>query len=401
VPVVAHRDCAVLAGQLQRSGGGRAVADYESFAAALDDLRQQPEHWRTLGRQGRAYVRAYYGSAATYRESLEQAIRALAVPLAECMRRRGLDRAQGYARPGWRERFGRLVEEVLHAPALPCRHRVEVRLRADERTVAVGLTSALVPVRLHNAGTYPAVADGPGRTVVRCRIRDEAGQPAPELEITTPLPGLLLPGQTLAAAVRVPVPAAPGTYRAEFQAEQLERPDQGEKASALADACLRLEVVQSPAQSEDPCCGPLLQTVQAALAEADRRHNLPDTYADVTEGLLAGWKRRIKHKLLNNFKRAYVDVLSRQQSAFNRHVLTALQELAECCAMLDHAGRTAAPPDRALVVAIEQALAAGQADQVAALVRELLDEVADSRRRLDRIEKELRRLKRRSDVRPR
>src|SRR5262249_15997821 len=45
VPVVAHRDCAVLAGQLGRCGGGRAIADYNSFAAALDDLGQCPRDW--------------------------------------------------------------------------------------------------------------------------------------------------------------------------------------------------------------------------------------------------------------------------------------------------------------------------------------------------------------------
>jgi hypothetical protein len=80
--------------------------------------------------------------------------------------------------------------------------------------------------------------------------------------------------------------------------------------------------------------------VQKALAMAQRCRQLPADYTDVTEGWLANWKRRIKRKLLNNFKLAYVDVLSRQQSAFNQFVLTALEELAECCATLDHKGRT-------------------------------------------------------------
>src|SRR5207244_2785670 len=47
----------------------------------------------------------------------------------------------------------------------------------------------------------------------------------------------------------------------------------------------------------------------------------------------------IKRKLLGNFKHAYVDVLSRQQSAFNTQLLSAVRELAECCATLDHAVR--------------------------------------------------------------
>src|SRR5262249_54064259 len=62
---------------------------------------------------------------------------------------------------------------------------------------------------------------------------------------------------------------------------------------------------------------------------AERLHRLPDDYRDVTQGWLASWKRRAKEKLLNNFKRAYVDVLSQQQTAFNRQLLTAVEELAE------------------------------------------------------------------------
>jgi hypothetical protein len=85
------------------------------------------------------------------------------------------------------------------------------------------------------------------------------------------------------------------------------------------------------------CCGPALETAQAALVEAGRLQRLPDDYTDVTEGVFAGLKRRLKRKLLGNFKHAYVDVLSRQQSAFNRELLAAVRELAECCATLDHA----------------------------------------------------------------
>jgi len=71
----------------------------------------------------------------------------------------------------------------------------------------------------------------------------------------------------------------------------------------------------------------------------DRLQRLPDNYLDVTEGWFARGKRWIKRKLLGNFKHAYVDVLSRQQSAVNSQVVTALRELTECCATLDHAVR--------------------------------------------------------------
>src|SRR5262249_19591055 len=143
---------------------------------------------------------------------------------------------------------------------------------------------------------------------------------------------------------------------------------------------LRLDVVAGGTAGADRCCGPLLQAAQAALAEADRRQHLPDTYTDVTEGFLAEWKRRGKPKLLNNIQRAPADVRARRQ----QHVLAGLQELAECCAVLDQAGGGRA--------------AAGEAvEGLTALVRRLQAELAASRRRLGRVEKELRRLKRQAD----
>jgi hypothetical protein len=96
--------------------------------------------------------------------------------------------------------------------------------------------------------------------------------------------------------------------------------------------------VRNP-QSGADCCGPALEAAQAALVEAERLRRLPDDYTDVTEGAFASLKRRIKRKLLGNFKHAYVDVLSRQQSACNAELLAAVRELSECCATLDHAVR--------------------------------------------------------------
>ncbi len=69
------------------------------------------------------------------------------------------------------------------------------------------------------------------------------------------------------------------------------------------------------------------ELLRDSLLEAERRQRLPVDYLDVSEGRLAGAKRWLKRKLLGNFKQAYVDVLSRQQSAYNRHLLTAVQEL--------------------------------------------------------------------------
>jgi hypothetical protein len=141
------------------------------------------------------------------------------------------------------------------------------------------------------------------------------------------------------------------------------------------------------------------------LAQAASRQSLPDDYTDVTEGLLAGLKRRIKRKLLGNFKHAYVDVLSRQQSAFNESLVRAVEELAECFALLDHAARAAPQPDSTgqasreraedhafLAASIEKLVAQGRADELAVLVQSLRDELAESRTAMASLEARLARL---------
>jgi hypothetical protein len=132
------------------------------------------------------------------------------------------------------------------------------------------------------------------------------------------------------------VPPTPGHYRVVFWAERADRRGGGERGRSLNQA-LRLVVRGGRVAAAG---GPeLTDAAQAALAEAQRLQQLPDDYLDVTEGFLANLKRRVKRKLLGNFKHAYVDVLSRQQSAFNRQLVTAVQQLAESCAALDHAVR--------------------------------------------------------------
>jgi hypothetical protein len=137
------------------------------------------------------------------------------------------------------------------------------------------------------------------------------------------------------------------------------------------------------------CCGAGLEAAHSALAEAEKRQRLPDDYTDITEGLFASVKRRIKRKLLGNFKQAYVDVLSRQQSAFNRHILAALQELAECAALLDHAAATGS---RSLAAQTQEVMGGDKVEGVTALLQSLLAELAENRRRVTALEARLERL---------
>src|SRR5262249_61216365 len=94
-------------------------------------------------------------------------------------------------------------------------------------------------------------------------------------------------------------------------------------------------LVQESSETNSGFCAPLLESVRSILAQAHRQQRLPDDYVDVSEGFLARCKRWLKQKLLNNFKRAYVDVLSRQQSRVNQQLVSAVQALAACSATVE------------------------------------------------------------------
>lgn len=413
-PVIAHEKCAVLAAHLHACGGGTAVADFASFAAALDDLWARPELWRAMGQQGQRYVHEQYIDKEAFLRTLEEAMCALRVPLHEHMRRQGFIRAAEHERSVWRERFGLLIEELLDSNRPPALERIDVQPRVTELAVPAGQAALLIPVRLANGGTHPIVHEGPAARVLRATLLDASGKPLAASR-DTPLPGLLLPGQHIAAIARAPVPATPGVYGLALSAAPLAL-WQKEKTHLPTGAggFVRLSVTPARAQSSQPAlpgaeqstaggCAPSLQAVQASLAEAANKQSLPDDYADITEGRFAPLKRRIKRKLLGNFKHAYVDVLSRQQSAFNQHIMAAVAELAECCAMLDHAaGTSAAAPAQTDVASetgpaflagcIEKLVADGKADELAALFKSLQEVSAASAARLAALETRLARL---------
>jgi glycosyltransferase involved in cell wall biosynthesis len=342
IPVLANSGCAVLAGHLRRCGAGQAVDSYESFVAALDDLWANPAAWQARGRQGREYVRGTFGSHQAYANRLEEAIRKMKVPLAERMCRQGLERARTCARSVWRDRFGAIVEEVLDSPSRAYREEVEIKPRGEVRRANPGQQTVLVPVRVLNRGTHTLAAEGPGRKTLQSWITNETGPSGNAEELTTAqtaLPDLLMPGRALPAVVPICVPNRTGTYQVLFGVGDASATKTGQpKPRGLYTAgAMHLLVEKDFPQNDEPLCTPMLELIQTALAEAQRLQRLPDDYLDVTEGWFARWKRWIKRKLLGNFKNAYVDVLSRQQSAFNRQILTGLLELAECVATFQHA----------------------------------------------------------------
>jgi len=252
-------------------------------------------------------------------------------------------------------------------------------------------------------------------------VADELGRSCGLPPRDTPLPGLLLPGQEAVAAMRVFVPATVGTYQVALLAVRPSARDQGARALPEGwpansffseESTLRLFVEPAAARTEDRCCDASLQAVHRALIAAECRQHLPAEYVDVTQGFLGKWKSWIKRKLLGNFKHAYVDVLSRQQSAFNSQTLRALQELAECCALLDQAlaagnasnrPNAAEPLSRALgdgdlsslAASIERTVAAGKASELALVLHNLADQLAEARQRLAALQARLSRLEER------
>jgi hypothetical protein len=253
----------------------------------------------------------------------------MAMPLAEQMRERGLARAALFGRERWQQRFADFIDDVLSRPARRHCDTISIEPLRKEYRAVVGEGTLLVPVRLVNAGTHAAVPEGPGRTRICCEVREMTGELAmPRSEMN--LPALLLPGQNQVAALPIPLPNDARLYRVVSWTERGNR-QMGDEAE------IALNVEPADAEQSGSCASVFLDTVQATLPKTHELQQLPNDYIDVTEGRLAPLKRFVKRKLLHNFKHAYVDVMARQQSQVNGQVVLMIQQLAECCAMLDHA----------------------------------------------------------------
>ncbi len=327
-PILVHFDCTVLVGQVDRSRGGAVVADFAAFAKTLDHWLADDDARRECGTNGRAYVFENYVSEEKYASRIGECIHRLGVPLSQQMRERGLERARSFSRKRWQERFAEFVEQLLMQPARSGQSDVRVEpLRTSVH--AAGTPKLLLPVRLLNDGTRAAVPDGPGRTVVCWEIRAAASDAVVTRCAEIPLPALVMPGQALVAVVPIETPVDEGNYVVRLWTE---RWDTLAPPVAVAEVAMTVDCETSSAES---CISVFLDTIAKTLPKAHHLQQLPADYVDVTEGAFASVKRLIKRKALQNFKHAYVDVLSRQQSQVNGHLVLMVQQLAECCAMLD------------------------------------------------------------------
>jgi len=321
----------VLEAHVARGRCGRTVNAYDAFATALDDLWERPETWRDLGENGRDYVRREFANPAAYSAHWQSALDGIGRPPADQLRDNGIRRAKCFDRPAWRASFARVIERVLDTPPRTRQDALSIRSNLGRIDAAAGSGESLVPVRLGNRGRHPEMGEGFAKTELVSRTLDATGEFIGR-ELATPLPGLLLPGQDVAAMIRVAVPDRPGRYAVEIHAR---RPSRGEECSAGSVA--RVEMAVSLVAEAAPAGPP--PTFAGPLVAAQAAQQLPDAYVDVSEGRFAKLKIWIKRKLLHNFQHAYVNVLSRQQSAFNRQVLAALAELADAQAATAHQAR--------------------------------------------------------------
>ena len=312
VPVVVHADAEVPRSQVERSGGGWWVADAAGFSTLLTRDLADDEERRRRGAAGRAFTREHYQDAQAYAQRLNAVVASVARPVREIMEEVGPNRAAEFREDGWRPKWVAMVEQTK---ARPRGYRTTVRPPSQVRVPEEG-GEVLVPVRVRHEGTATLAAAGPGRHRLWLQLTDETGRPAGPLW-HQPLPRPLLPGQEMTIAVAVPVPRRGRRWKLGVRLSR-RRP----APAALRCTCLLSRTATDGAEAD-------WQAARAALARAHAQRHLPDDYVDVSDGRFASLKRWVKRKLLNNFRRGYVDVLSRQQSSVNEELINCVCVLLE------------------------------------------------------------------------
>src|SRR5262249_3028333 len=211
-PVLASKDCTVQMGHLARSEAGGAIGSYEDFAACLDSLWENPGDWQAKGRRGRAYVEQFFGDRRRFSSGVVAAIKDLSRPIRECMVERGIERARKYGRSKWRKEFGQAIESVLHAPKIRHRASLEITPRNPVFPIAAGGGAALIPIKIRNSGSLPALPRGKAGWQLRGQVISNDGMVEESPPEITPLPCLLVPNQEISAVLRVSVPPKAGSY---------------------------------------------------------------------------------------------------------------------------------------------------------------------------------------------
>jgi glycosyltransferase involved in cell wall biosynthesis len=337
LPVIGHEKCVVVREQIRRANGGVTIADYAGFAAALDQLWANPERWRQLGENGKRFVDEQYRSADQFASRLRTTIRNLNRPLPDLLREKGLLRAAHFSEPVWERRLAKLLEELMDTPPRSASPELQVLPQAERKHVTAQQHSILIPVRIRNTGGLPVAAEGPGVATVGYELRDEHGKLLHRERSAARLPALLRPDSEQLLVVPINLPQGVGPWSVTFSIFRRTSMSDVRQESKSIEICLH---DSTESRIDTPASG-FLHAAQQAVHRAQALQELPDDYRDVTQGVLAGWKRRVKEKLLHQFRKSYVDVLSRQQSAFNEQMLIALCQMIDAITTSDQAADAA------------------------------------------------------------
>lgn len=337
VPVLIHAQCPVLKEQVKRSQGGMAIASVDDLQAAIDGWRQKPEQRIATGERGKAWVMQEYASSDRYGKKLDQLIKSLSQPICDIAREQGKRRAQLFSYTNWDERLDDILDSIWSEAPRQDQAQVEIDLLQQAIMLDSDVRSTTLTLRIRNTGDTLLAAHGPARCSWLMKWLN-GSQDIVESTQKISMTSALIPGQEQMCVLSLDIPDHGDITGLQLIFQQndvilfshlLEVHNRDQSMSA---ATLQKPIVVTE---------PLLRQLKALLAEAKQFEKLPESYHDVTEGLLAPLKKQVKHKLLNNFRKAYVDVAFRQQSDLNEKLILGMSLLQEAIAAQDVARQAA------------------------------------------------------------
>lgn len=330
VPVIVDAGCAVLVDQINKSQGGVAVKSSNEFATILSEWLMKPDLGTTRGMSGHRFVKSEYSSPDHYVERLVESVQSLQVPIRDVASKQGILRSRSFSPVVWQQRLSAILEQVSTTPPTVAFPNINIEPLQRTLVFSESTTSGTVTLRLGNRGETVLAATGPARARVILKVTTSSGKQLSRS--ITPLPYPLIPSHEQLLVASLELPGNRGWYCLRIRLKQ--------GSQVISRRCLKLVVGRadhSHRQSTPHTMGPMLQSARSALSQAKRLEKLPEDYVDVSEGKLAGLKRSLKRKLLNNFRKAYVDVAFRQQSDLNEKMIAVMSLLLETVSTQDTA----------------------------------------------------------------
>jgi hypothetical protein len=311
VPVIVDSQCAVLVDQVSRSQAGVSIRNAEELAEIVEHWQLSPALPASLGKSGRKFVEAHYASATQYGERLRDIVSSLQQPMAEVAQKAALQRAQAMSHTVWERQFTQVIEQVQLQEPSTTSADIDMKAMQPKLGLHMGTASTTVTIQLKNMG-HRLIAE---RGVAAGYLLLSGPSIKERIKLAQPL----VPEQETWQTLALDMPTKTGRYKYRLRLIS--------KRRVLASC--KFTITIGTASNTTAPIHPLSQTLRQSLAAAKKLEKLPDDYHDVTDGLLASVKRSLKRKLLNNFRKAYVDIAFRQQSTLNEKLILAMSLLAE------------------------------------------------------------------------